>query len=101
MGVAAPPCGWHCEGCELASAGCNGCRKNQGVPIWARDAGVSVCPIYECATASGLEHCGLCPELPCDTFLNLRDPSMTEDEYQRSLRERLENLGIRAGNNPG
>jgi 3-methyladenine DNA glycosylase AlkD len=39
--------------------------------------------------AGALEHCRLCPRLPCQTFLDWRDPSMCDHEFQQSLHERL------------
>lgn len=39
-----------------------------------------------------LEHCGLCPDFPCKTFFELRDPNMSDDEFNNSLAERQKEL---------
>lgn len=30
-----------------------------------------ICPVYACARAKGVEHCGVCSEFPCDLLVNL------------------------------
>ena len=43
--------GYQCQGCRSAKLNIHpGCRE---------------CKIRACATAKGFEHCGACPELPC------------------------------------
>ena len=50
---------------------------------------MEVCPLYGCCLdGKGLEHCGLCAEFPCQTFLSLRDPSLSDEEAEKSLAER-------------
>jgi hypothetical protein len=39
-----------------------------------------------------LEHCGLCEDLPCKMFLELRDPNMSDEEFHESLKARQEAL---------
>ena len=34
----------------------------------------------------------MCDELPCEIFLELKDPNASEEEFQRSLKERQANL---------
>ncbi len=87
---AAPPCGWQCSQCTHFNQGCAGCRQTGGKPFWTSEDEIPICPVYKCCVEKeGLEHCGLCPQLPCETFLNLRDPSMTDAEFQKSLTDRL------------
>lgn len=94
---AAPPCGWHCDDCQHYREDCPGCRQTGGRPFWTSTSEIKVCPVHQCCTEQeGLEHCGLCANLPCDTFLAWRDPSMSDDEFQRSLTERTESLRKRA-----
>jgi hypothetical protein len=45
---------------------------------------------------TGLEHCGLCADFPCETFLVLRDPSLSDEEFERSLEKRKSALRRRA-----
>jgi hypothetical protein len=35
-----------------------------------------------------MEHCGLCEDFPCRTFLELRDPNMSDEEMRESLEAR-------------
>ena len=94
----AAACGLYCGDCEYLGNRCTGCAQLQGKPFWAGQYGVEVCPIYGCCVdQKGLEHCGLCDEFPCETFTSLRDPSMTDEQFERSLRERQENLNLRKG----
>lgn len=39
--------------------------------------------------------CGLCEDLPCETFASLRDPSLSDEQFERSVRERQESLTLR------
>lgn len=89
-------CGLFCGTCEHMAAGCPGCAQIEGRPFWAAQFGVEVCPIYDCCmNTRQLEHCGLCDELPCETFLSLRDPSLSDEEFERSIEERREVLHAR------
>ena len=94
---AAPPCGWHCAGCSHFRQDCRGCRQTRGGPFWSSPSDIEVCPVYLCcAEQEGLEHCGLCPRLPCETFNNWRDPSMSDEEFEESMTERINALRSRA-----
>ncbi|MDD2715628.1 MAG: DUF3795 domain-containing protein [Candidatus Wallbacteria bacterium] len=98
----APPCGYTCGGCSHFRKDCAGCRQTEGKPYWSSYVENSRCPIYYCCTNERLlEHCGLCSQLPCETFLKLRDPSLSDEEFQKSLNERLTILRKRAGTSPG
>jgi hypothetical protein len=86
-------CGLVCRDCGFLGATCQGCAASEGKPFWASQFGLPVCPIYDCATKQrGYSTCGQCPSLPCDTFTKLKDPNMTEEEFQRSLNERIGRL---------
>jgi hypothetical protein len=39
-----------------------------------------------------MEHCGLCEDFACKVFMELRDPNMTDEEFQESLKARQEAL---------
>lgn len=95
---AAPPCGYICGGCSHLKKDCTGCRQTGGKPFWSSAPGESGCPVYHCCTNEKcLEHCGLCSQFPCEIFLKLRDPSMSDQEFQKSLSERKAILQKRAG----
>jgi hypothetical protein len=43
-----------------------------------------------------LEHCGLCDEFPCEIFIELRDPTLSEEAAKEALRARQNDLVKRA-----
>ena len=92
----APPCGVYCGGCPLLGQQCPGCGNVDGKPFWTSEIPTGLCPLYDCCrNQEHLEHCGLCPAFPCKTFNGLRDPSMSDEEFERSLKERKRNLATR------
>jgi hypothetical protein len=92
----AAACGLYCGDCEFLEKQCSGCTRLGGKPFWTEQYGVEVCPIYVCCVdQKELEHCGLCNEFPCETFTSLRDPSMTDAQFERSLEERRADLNSR------
>ncbi|MBC8216058.1 MAG: DUF3795 domain-containing protein [Candidatus Marinimicrobia bacterium] len=95
-----PPCGYTCHDCHFYGKGCFGCQKTCGKPFWIADEKWDACPIFDCCVNEKvLEHCGLCPELPCETFLTLRDPDMTDEAFEKSLADRKALLLSRVKNN--
>ena len=56
------PCGLWCEDCDSYTVKCAGCSTQKGKLFWGE------CSIYKCVSDKGLEHCGLCAELPCDQY---------------------------------
>ena len=92
----APPCGIYCGDCEHLGDDCRGCGYVAGKPFWTSAMNLQACPIYDCCiNYNHLEHCGLCEELPCKSFLELRDPALSEAEFQESLHNRQKELGQR------
>jgi hypothetical protein len=73
---------------------CQGCAATLGKPPWVYEANFADgCPIYNCAVGQkGYSHCGLCPELPCSMFSNLKDPNMSDEAFRQSLAERIARL---------
>ena len=93
----APVCGLYCGSCSYLDNPCPGCGYVEGKPFWTSQIPTGVCPIYACCrNEKKLEHCGLCDEFPCQTFLDLRDPSMSDEQFQQSLDTRRNNLQRRA-----
>ena len=89
----AAPCGLYCGDCEHLEDKCKGCGHVQGKPFWAEQYGVEVCPLYECSVNQRhLEHCGMCGDFPCETFTSLRDPSLGDEEAQKALLIRQQDL---------
>jgi len=89
-------CGIYCGDCELLGEKCGSCFQVKGKPFWAEQFGMAVCPLYDCCVnQKHLEHCGLCPELPCKTFTSLRDPSQSDEEHEQSLKKKQKDLKLR------
>jgi len=89
----APVCGLYCGTCEYLGNQCQGCGHQQGKPFWTTQVGIEVCQLYDCCiNTKHLEHCGMCDDLPCEMFLSLRDPSLSDEEFEKSMVERQEDL---------
>ena len=85
--------GLFCGACEHLNAKCQGCGHQKGKPFWTTMMNVESCPLYSCCVdTKHLEHCGLCTELPCKTFNELRDPSLSDEEAQKALLARQNDL---------
>lgn len=92
----AAPCGLFCEACEHLNKCCDGCGNVDGKPFWTPQMKIEVCPLYDCCINNkSLEHCGHCEELPCDTFIEFYDPSLSPSEARKSVLERIRQLLIR------
>jgi hypothetical protein len=92
----AAPCGIYCGECESLGSKCQSCGQIQGKPFWTKLYSVEVCPLYDCCVnKKHLEHCGLCPELPCQTFISLRDPALSDEEAAKALQKRQKDLKLR------
>ena len=93
----APVCGIYCGDCHFLGKECIGCGNVDGKPFWTTLMKIEVCPLHDCCrNQKQLEHCGLCKDLPCKTFLELRDPIMSDDEFIQSLDVRQKELKRRA-----
>ena len=85
----APVCGIYCGSCGFLGVNCKGCGVMEGKPFWTSMVPSGVCPLHDCCrNRRGLEHCGLCAKFPCEVFLEIRDPGMSDEEFERSLEER-------------
>jgi len=81
----APVCGLYCRTCEYFERQCQGCGNVGGKPFWTIQMKVEICPLYDCCiNKKQLEHCGLCDELPCETF-KLYDPSLGEKKGKEQV----------------
>jgi len=89
----APVCGVYCGDCNFLGKECTGCGYVAGKPFWSKMMPSKICPLYDCCrNKEDLEHCGLCDKFPCKTFLELRDPNMSDEEFIESLKTRQEAL---------
>ncbi len=89
----APVCGLYCGSCEYFKKQCQGCGHVNGKPFWTAQIKDKICPLYNCCiNQKQLEHCGLCNEFPCETFTELRDPSLGEEEARQALLARQNEL---------
>jgi hypothetical protein len=86
-------CGIYCGGCKYLDEMCKGCSAEKGKVFWTRLEEIpwNICPIWECCVdQKGLEHCGLCSDFPCSTYLGLKDPSDPEADLHK--RQSIESL---------
>jgi hypothetical protein len=91
-------CGIYCGGCNYLDGTCKGCSAERGRVFWTKSEEIpwDTCPIWKCCVEQKeLEHCGLCSDFPCDTYLNLKDPSNPEADLLKqqsieSLKHRTE-----------
>ena len=70
-----PPCGGYCENCVEYKRVCAGCVETGGKPFHVQQGEADICPVWACVKNRGIEHCGVCDEFPCDTFLDWYDPA--------------------------
>jgi len=86
-------CGATCDGCRELGKECAGdCNQIQGRVYWAKYVNAEVCPVYQCVEQHHLGSCGQCPDIPCHLWRELKDPSMSEEAQQKSIRERVKLL---------
>ncbi len=87
-------CGCVCSDCEyLKKSECSGCFKIKGKVWWASYISATVCPIYACVIdKKKINHCGRCPEIPCQLWRDLKDPNYTDEQHEESMRNRIENF---------
>lgn len=81
-------CGSDCGACGLHGTVCGGCNELQGRVFHAPEG--RACPIYACSVQKKrLAHCGACGQLPCGTWSAVRDPNMSQQEFEDSIAERV------------
>jgi hypothetical protein len=71
-------CGSYCGDCTWKEkTGCKGCKAAQGNLFYGE------CAVAKCAIAKGVEHCGLCPDVPCETLQAAFDNPEHGDKGER------------------
>ena len=89
-------CGTDCAACPLHGTQCAGCNEACG-KVFHAPAG-KPCPIYACCAGNHrFATCGDCSELPCPVWQATRDPSMTDEQFQASIKDRVSALRSAAG----
>lgn len=84
-------CGTACETCKCFGTICQGCNQAQGKVFHVPEG--KACPIYACSVRKKrFVNCEECQALPCDIWRATRDPQMTEQEFEQSIKERVGNL---------
>ena len=84
-------CGTDCGSCGLRGNLCQGCNESSGKVFHAPEG--RACPIYECCRSEKkYDSCGACDQLPCGTILGTRDPSLSEDEFMKTVSDRVARL---------
>ncbi|NLW79918.1 MAG: DUF3795 domain-containing protein [Ruminococcaceae bacterium] len=85
-------CGHDCNKCDYYGLECRGCAASSGNPFWAEFRGYSACPVSNCAKENEYASCAQCKKVPCEHWEDVRDPELNEDEYERLVEERKQNL---------
>ena len=87
-------CGAECSTCSFYKITCQGCASQAGKTFWAVEhMPDKICPLFDCAqNQKKIKNCGSCSELPCKMFTDLKDPSMSDEEHQKSIQLRISNL---------
>lgn len=84
-------CGTECMKCEFYGAMCKGCNASLGKVFHAPKG--QACPIYECSVnQKKLKRCGVCGSVPCEIWRKTKDPSFSEEEFEKSIQERINGL---------
>lgn len=84
-------CGMDCSCCDLLGNMCAGCNNSFGKVFHAPKG--QECPIYHCSRIKNeFKSCGECEKLPCDIILKTRDPNLTEEEFLKTVEDRVNRL---------
>lgn len=80
-------CGMDCAACGQ----CPGCNA-QGGRVFHAPKG-KPCPLYACCVnRHRFATCGQCADLPCGLWRETRDPSLSDEAFEASIRARVDNL---------
>lgn len=90
-------CGSDCGACSLYGNLCTGCNEASGKVFHAPEG--KECPIYHCSKIQqGFASCGECKNLPCGIILGTRDPNLSEEEFMKTVEDRVNRLKGGPGN---
>ena len=86
-------CGTNCGTCQgLGSVCTDGCVASKGQAFWTRQMGIPVCPIYQCVQDNRYSDCGSCAQIPCNLWMMIKSPEVTEEQHRTSVQERMNAL---------
>jgi len=84
-------CGMECTNCGYYGNLCRGCNESSGKVFHAPEG--KACPIYECSVRrKKFVNCAGCGQLPCAVWKDTRDPQLSEEEFEKSMADRVNNL---------
>ncbi len=84
-------CGLDCGSCSYYGEICGGCSAVCGRVFHAPEE--KACPVYDCCRIQrGFHSCGECDKLPCGLILETRDPELSDEEFLKSVNERVKQL---------
>lgn len=90
-------CGSDCGECGYYGNLCTGCNEAAGRVFHAPEG--KECPIYHCSRIRhGFSGCGDCKDLPCGVILETRDPNLSEEEFMKTVEDRVKRLKGDTGN---
>ena len=81
-------CGTDCSACPLHGSVCTGCNEACGEVFHAPEG--EPCRIYGCCVDQHhFVNCGSCDQMPCDVWKVVRDPSYTDEQFEKSIQDRV------------
>ncbi len=84
-------CGTECSKCSFYGNMCQGCNECQGKVFHAPEG--KACPIYTCSVKTKkLRNCSKCEEVPCKIWRETKDPGFSDEEFEKNIAERVNNL---------
>ena len=84
-------CGTECSSCGCYGTMCNGCNEIKGMVFHSEKW--KACAIYECAINNHkYGDCSAFGEVPCSIWRNTRDHKFTDEEFEKNINQRMENL---------
>jgi hypothetical protein len=70
-----------------------GCFASEGKVCYLGAMGLEICDIYDCAVnKKGYKSCAECAELPCEIIWAWKDPSMSDEDFKKSVECRVKVL---------
>lgn len=86
------PCGVDCQNCDYRPK-CQGCQALRGRVWWTSYYDFDTCPLHNCAVdEKKYRSCAECEDVPCNIWLDLKDPDLTEEEHKKSIEDRIKAL---------
>ena len=87
-------CGSDCGSCYCFGNLCQGCNVCMGKVFHVAEG--EICAIYDCVkNTKHLNHCGECDLVPCQIWLQTRDPKFSDEEFKENIAMRIELLGCK------